>query len=195
VGNNHIGKIIVVSAPSGAGKTTLLNYVRVSMPELVYSISATTRPPRSHEKEGEHYFFLSIDEFKARIETGEFAEWQVVHGNYYGTPKSFVEQTIGAGKHLVMDIDVWGKAMLDKSYPQAYGILILPPSFDVLEERLRSRSTEREEDIELRLENSRKEIDFAKSHGTYAFTIINDDLVRAQEEILGVIKNIIARPV
>ncbi|MBD3393712.1 MAG: guanylate kinase [Chitinivibrionales bacterium] len=185
------GKIIVCSAPSGAGKTTLLEHVRQTVPNLVYSISATTRPPRRNERDGADYFFMSVGEFKRRIDAGEFAEWQIVHGSYYGTPRSFVDKTVASGKHLVMDIDVRGKVMFDESYPGAHGILILPPSHEVLEKRLRGRGTDTEETISTRLENARKEIEFAETRGRYEYRIVNDDLEGARKRIVEVVREII----
>ena len=130
------GKIIIFSAASGAGKTTILDHLRQIMPDLVYSISATTRPPRDHEQDGIHYFFLSEDDFKKKIDNDEFAEWEIVHDNYYGTPKSFINETINAGRHIVMDVDVYGKVKFDKVYPDAIGIFIKPPSLEELEKRV-----------------------------------------------------------
>ena len=107
------GKIFVFSAASGAGKTTLLDYLRQTVPGLVYSISATTRPPRAGEKDSVHYFFLTENEFGKKLKAGEFAEWAVVHGHFYGTPRSFIDDTIASGKHIIMDIDVMGKKKFD----------------------------------------------------------------------------------
>jgi len=185
------GKIIVFSAPSGAGKTTLLDCLRESNPNLVYSISATTRPPRPGERNGEHYFFMSREEFEERIARDEFAEWQKVHGHYYGTPRRFLDETTEGGRHVVMDIDVYGKKKLDRGYPDAVGVLILPPSFEELERRLRARKTEREETIRVRLANARDEVRFAREEGKYEFTIVNDELERARAELLRLVSDII----
>jgi len=179
---NYKGKVFVFSAPSGAGKTTLLNYLRDAVPGLVYSISATTRKPRQGEVHGVHYFFYSVDEFKNRIDNNEFAEWAVVHDNYYGTPKSFIDETIGKGMHIIMDIDVFGKKTFDKSYPDAIGILILPPDMETLEKRLRGRGSDDEFTVRTRLKNALTEMNFAKDQGKYEFTIVNDDLNRAKKE-------------
>lgn len=189
--NPKNGRIIVFSAPSGAGKTSLLDHIRRSIPELVYSISATTRPPRPNEVDGVHYFFMNENDFKKRIEKDEFAEWQTVHGNYYGTPRSFIDRTVDKGLNIVMDIDVYGKIKFDKTYPQATGVLILPPSIDVLEARLRGRGTDSETSIKTRLENAIEEMEFASSKGKYQYTVINDDYGRAKEEILTLVKKII----
>lgn len=185
------GKIFVFSAPSGAGKTTILDYLRVSVPDLVYSISATTRKPREGEVDGLHYFFISEQEFKSRIESGEFAEWALVHGNYYGTPRSFIDQVISSGKHIVMDIDVFGKKQFDRIYPEAVGILILPPSMEELEKRLRNRSSDDEETIRTRLKNAFTEIAFARSQGKYEYTIVNDDLGRTKREVEELVRSLI----
>lgn len=177
------------SAPSGAGKTTLLNYLRTAVPGLVYSISATTRRPRDGEVDGVHYFFLSEQEFKSKIEKNEFAEWALVHGNYYGTPKSFIDETVAGGVHIIMDIDVFGKKTFDKSYPDAIGILILPPSMELLEKRLRGRGSDDEETVRTRLKNAMTEIEFARDKGKYKFTIINDDLDKAKSETEQIIRS------
>lgn len=186
---NHRGKVFVFSAPSGAGKTTLLNFLRTAVPGLVYSISATTRKPRDGEVDGVHYFFLTEQQFKSKIEKNEFAEWALVHGNYYGTPKSFIDETISVGLHIIMDIDVFGKKTFDKSYPDAVGILILPPSMELLEKRLRGRGSDDEETVRTRLKNAMTEIDFARDQGKYEFTIINDDLEKAKSETERVIRS------
>jgi len=187
------GTIFVFSAPSGAGKTTILNHLRGTIPNLVYSISATTRKPRDREMHGVHYFFYSVDEFKARIEKNEFAEWALVHGNYYGTPKSFIDETIAKGLHIIMDIDVFGKKNFDKSYPNAIGILILPPSMEILEKRLRGRGTEDEATIQKRLTNAVTEMNFAKAEGKYKYIVINNNLKTAETEIASIITRTITK--
>lgn len=187
------GKIFVFSAPSGAGKTTILNYLRDTIPNLVYSISATTRKPRHGELHGVHYFFYSVDEFKALIEQNEFAEWALVHGNYYGTPKSFIDATIAQGLHIVMDIDVFGKKNFDKSYPEAIGILILPPSMEILEKRLRGRGTDDEATIQKRLRNAITEMNFANAEGKYEHTVINNNLKTTETEAASIITGAIGK--
>ena len=184
----HKGKIFVFSAASGAGKTTLLDYCKSVVPDCVYSISATTRLPRSHEKNGVHYFFLSVDEFKFRIANNEFAEWAIVHDNYYGTPKHFIDDTIASGRHIIMDIDVFGKIKFDQTYPDAVGILVLPPSLDLLRQRLERRKTDSREVIDLRIANAEKEMAFAREHGKYEYTVINDDLETTKVEVVAIVK-------
>jgi guanylate kinase len=185
------GKILVFSAPSGAGKSTLLTYLSENVPDLVYSISATTRKPRAGEVDGKHYFFLTAEEFERRIAAGEFAEWEKVHGNYYGTPRAFIESVVSGGRHIIMDIDVFGKKKFDLAYPEAVGIFISPPSMERLAERLRSRGTDGEADIELRLENALGEMAFARSDGKYEYEIVNDDLKAAKAELLNLTRKII----
>lgn len=175
--------LFVISAPSGAGKTTLKDRVIREFPDMVYSISATTRKPREGEIDGVHYFFKTREEFQKMIEENALVEWNEVHGNFYGTPKSFVEKMLADGKRVLFDLDVFGKINFDKVYPEAVGILILPPSLTVLEERLRHRATDSEEVIALRLHNAKKEIEFANAHGKYEHTIINDNLEKAANDL------------
>ncbi|MBN1309709.1 MAG: guanylate kinase [Chitinispirillaceae bacterium] len=186
------GHLIVFSAPSGAGKTTLLDYLRICIPELMYSISATTRHPRPGERHGEHYFFLSEEEFRRTIDEGGFAEWMMVHGSYYGTPRSFIDENLGRGADIVMDIDVFGKKKFDAVYPGAVGILIVPPGMDELERRLRERHSESDEAIERRMTNAAVEMNYALCEGKYEHRIVNDDLERAKRETLRIVRDIIA---
>ena len=176
-------KLFVMSAPSGAGKTTLKDLVIKEFPDMVYSISATTRAPREGEVDGTYYFFKSRDEFKRMIENNELVEWNEVHGNFYGTPKSFVEKMLSEGKRVLFDLDVFGKVNFDKVYTEAIGILILPPSLEILEQRLRNRHTDSDEVISLRLHNARKEIEFAKQNGKYEYEIVNDNLDDAVNQL------------
>ncbi len=182
------------SAPSGAGKTTILNKLKASVPNLVYSISATTRKPRPGEINGKHYFFMSVEEFKKMIDQQAFAEWAVVHENYYGTPRSFIDTTVEQGLHIIMDIDVFGKKQFDKLYPEAVGILIVPPSMAELERRLRGRNSDDDEIIRVRLRNASTEIDFASTQGKYEYTIVNDDFNRAVDEVIKLVTSEINKP-
>ena len=185
------GKILVFSAPSGAGKTTILSFLTQSIPSLVYSISATTRKPRVGEVDGVHYFFMDMAEFEAKVKRGEFAEWQRVHGNCYGTPRAFIDSVVSSGRHVVMDIDVFGKKTFDISYPEAVGILIVPPSAAALEARLRARATDDEGTISLRLENALVEMEFARAQGKYEYEIVNDNLETAEAEAVTLVRTII----
>ena len=181
-------KLFVMSAASGAGKTTLKDLVIKDFPDIKYSISATTRKPREGEIDGVHYFFKTKEEFEQMIKDDALVEYNLVHGNYYGTPKSFVEKTLAEGNRVLFDLDVFGKVNFDKVYPDATGIFILPPSDEELERRLRGRGTDSEEVIQLRLANAKKEIEFAKTKGKYEYTIINDDLQKAADELRAILK-------
>ncbi len=181
-------KLFVMSAASGAGKTTLKDLVIKDFPDIKYSISATTRKPREGEIDGVHYFFKTKEEFEQMIKDNALVEYNLVHGNYYGTPKSFVEKTLAEGNRVLFDIDVFGKINFDKVYPDATGIFIMPPSDEELERRLRGRGTDSEEVIQLRLENAKKEIEFAKTKGKYEYTIINDDLQKAADELRAILR-------
>lgn len=176
-----------MSAASGAGKTTLKDLVIKDFPDIKYSISATTRKPREGEIDGVHYFFKTKEEFEQMIKDNALVEYNLVHGNYYGTPKSFVEKTLAEGNRVLFDIDVFGKINFDKVYPDATGIFIMPPSDEELERRLRGRGTDSEEVIQLRLANAKKEIEFAKTKGKYEYTIINDDLQKAADELRAIL--------
>jgi guanylate kinase len=180
-------KLFVMSAASGAGKTTLKDKVIGEFPDIVYSISATTRSPREGEVNGVHYFFKTKEEFEQMIKDDALVEYNLVHGNYYGTPKSFVEKTLAEGNRVLFDLDVFGKVNFDKVYPDATGIFILPPSDEELERRLRGRGTDSEEVIQLRLANAKKEIEFAKTKGKYEYTIVNDDLQKAADELRAIL--------
>ena len=181
-------KLFVMSAASGAGKTTLKDLVIKDFPDIKYSISATTRKPREGEIDGVHYFFKTKKEFEQMITDDGLIEYNLVHGNYYGTPKSFVEKTLAEGNRVLFDLDVFGKVNFDKVYPDATGIFIMPPSDEELERRLRGRGTDSEEVIQLRLANAKKEIEFAKTKGKYEYTIINDDLQKAADELRAILK-------
>ena len=176
-----------MSAASGAGKTTLKDLVIKDFPDIKYSISATTRKPREGEIDGVHYFFKTKEEFEQMIKDDALVEYNLVHGNYYGTPKSFVEKTLAEGNRVLFDLDVFGKVNFDKVYPDATGIFIMPPSDEELERRLRGRGTDSEEVIQLRLANAKKEIEFAKTKGKYEYTIINDDLQKAADELRAIL--------
>ena len=184
------GKPFVISAPSGAGKSSLIGGLMNRFPDrLAYSISATTRKPRDNETDGLHYFFKTLEEFRAMISANELAEYNQVHGNFYGTPRGPLDALLGNGFGVVLDLDVFGKVNFDKVYPNAVGILIVPPSAGELERRLRHRATDDEATIELRLRNARDELAFAEEHGKYEYTVVNDDFETALEELIGIVEN------
>lgn len=181
------GRLVVFSAPSGAGKSSLIASVMGEIPGMRYSVSATTRAPRAGEQDGVHYFFMERLQFEAMIHAGEFAEWNEVHGNFYGTPRPFLDASMARGEHVVLDIDVFGKRNFDRVYPDNVGILILPPSLEELERRLRGRGTDPEEVIRVRLANARRELEAAES-GHFSHRLVNDDFDRARAELLAILR-------
>lgn len=179
-------RLIVISAPSGAGKTTLCRYLLRDFSELQLSISSTTRAPRGQEQHGREYFFLTQEEFKRQIEDGAFAEWALVHGNYYGTSKAAITDAFKQGKSVLLDIDVQGAESLKKSFPrEAVLVFISPPSLEVLEQRLRARGTDQEEVIQRRMKNARDEMARIPA---FEHVIVNDELDRAYSELKEIVK-------
>lgn len=189
--NMNKGKILVFSAPSGSGKTTLVNYLMSELPDIAFSVSATTRPPRGMEQNGVEYYFLSLEEFKRRVENEEFLEWQEVYpGRCYGTLKAVVEKMRERGCHVAFDVDVVGGTNIKKYYGnEALSVFIQAPSIEVLRERLLGRKTDSIEEIEKRIAKADWEMNFAK--GKFDITIINDDLETAKADILKAVKKFI----
>ncbi|MCF8092292.1 MAG: guanylate kinase [Desulfotignum sp.] len=167
------GRLFVISAPSGAGKTTLIRQVTARFPGVSYSVSHTTRPPRPGEIDGKDYFFISRDRFEQMIQAGEWLEWACVHGNWYGTSRAFVQKQLEAGKNLLLDIDVQGARQIMASGLDTVSVFIMPPSLEVLRQRLENRGTDSERTIALRLENARQEIIWKH---LYHHVLVNDDL-------------------
>jgi guanylate kinase len=182
------GKLIVFSAPSGAGKSSLIATAMREIPTLRYSVSVTTRSPRLGEVDGIHYFFVAREAFEAMIAAGELAEWNEVHGNFYGTPRPFLDQATSRGESVVLDLDVFGKRRFDQVYPDNVGILVLPPSFEELERRLRGRGTDPEDVIEVRLRNARSEL-AAAAIGNFRYKLVNDDFDQACSELLDMLRS------
>jgi len=174
------GKLFVISAPSGAGKTTLIKAVMPCFPGLNYSISHTTRPPRADEVHGRDYFFVAPENFGELVEGGEMLEWAEVHGNRYGTCKAFVMAKLAGGESILLDIDVQGARQVMLSELAMTSIFIMPPSLEVLEDRLRARGTDSPEVIRKRLDNAAGEMDqrFAYDH-----VVVNDVLEDAVAEL------------
>ncbi|MFI5362607.1 MAG: guanylate kinase [Elusimicrobiota bacterium] len=173
------GALLIISAPSGAGKTTICRKLLARRKDLRYSISCTTRSPRLGEKDGKAYFFLDRDEFKRRIARHEFLEWAMVHDEYYGTPRHFVDSVIKTGDNVIMAIDVQGAMSIRRKHPTAILVFVLPPSLDALKSRLVNRRDPIEA-VNKRLTNSRGELAAAKD---YDYVVINDDLEKAVAQI------------
>lgn len=173
-------RLFVISAPSGAGKTTLIKQVMPRFPEISYSVSHTTRPPRPGEVHGNDYFFVTEQTFKQMIEAHEWLEWARVHAHFYGTSRAFVQEQLAAGQNLLLDIDVQGAKQIMDSGLEPVTVFIMPPSLEVLRQRLESRGTDRADTIELRLANARQEI--AMKH-LYRYVVVNDDLDTAAGQL------------
>lgn len=185
------GLLFVVSGPSGAGKTVLCNQARERLPGLVYSISATSRPPRGEERDGVDYFFRSREEMQRQIAAEELVEWAEVHGNFYGTPRAFLAGHLAAGRAVLLNIDVQGAQKIRARFPRdAVMFFIMPPSLAVLEERLRARHQDGEEAMQRRLANARLEMAAA---ARYDHIVVNDDLGRAAAELVDIMRASLAR--
>lgn len=183
------GKIIILVAPSGSGKTTLAKRLLKEFPSLKWSTSTTTRAARSGEVHGEDYFFLNEKDFKKKIDSGDFIEWVAHHGNFYGTDKKVVENTLKRGEFRLFDVDTRGADKLIENYPNdCYSIFISPPSLETLEVRLRKRKTESEENLRIRLGAAREEM---KRRDDYDIVIVNDDIESAYRNFKDAIGNIL----
>ena len=175
---------IVLSAPSGAGKTTIYRRLMAERADIGYSVSCTTRAPRPGEVDGVDYHFLTTAEFERRRGAGEFAEHAMVHDHAYGTLRSEVQQVLSGGKHVIMDIDVQGAAQFARAFPQSVLIFIIPPSIDVLVERLTRRGTESRDVLLTRLRNAQGEL---HEIGRYHYVVENDDLDRAVARVSAIV--------
>lgn len=182
------GILYIVSAPSGAGKTSLLKAVREQLPQLKVAISHTTRAPRPGEKDAEHYFFVSTDEFKEMQVAGDFLEHAQVFGNFYGTSKQAVNEQLALGEQVVLEIDWQGAQQVRKIYSHAVSIFILPPSIQELEKRLRARGQDSDEVINGRMAQACSEI---SHYDEYQYLIINDNLDEAIQSLV----NLFAQPI
>lgn len=186
-GNTTRGRLFIVSGPSGSGKTTLCRAVLKKFPGMLYSVSFTTRKPRQGEENGVDYHFIKTKDFKDKIESGKWAEWAEVHGNYYGTNAQFIDNALESERDIILDIDVQGTIRLLDRHPESVTIFIMPPSIEELKRRLESRNTDSSETVARRLENAKMEL--AKKD-LYLHVIINDRLHEAVEQLIAVIKTI-----
>ncbi len=182
------GKVIVVSAPSGSGKTTIVKYLLSEFPELVFSVSATTRKPRKGETHGKEYFFISEEEFKKKIEENQFVEWEKFYDYYYGTLREYVDKNLDEGKFVVLELDVKGALNIKKQYSDAKLIFIAPPSIEELKKRLKQRNTETEEDFRKRIERAEMEMSYKDK---FDYVITNDNLDEAKQNAKKIIGNIL----
>jgi guanylate kinase len=178
------GLLFVVSAPSGAGKTTLCQALTASLENLTHSISYTTRKPRPGEIDGRDYFFVAQERFRSMINAGDFAEWAEVHSNLYGTSRRVLEDMTGRGMDVILDIDTQGARQIKGKFPSALFIFIMPPSLDLLEERLRNRKSDDEAEIRKRMLRARDEI---RDYALYDYIIANRDFDRALSELKAII--------
>lgn len=175
---------VILSAPSGGGKTTISHMLLERRSDIGYSVSCTTRPPRAHEVDGTDYYFLSTAEFLEKQQRGEFAESAAVHGHLYGTLRSEVSRVLGEGRHVIMDIDVQGAAQFRGVFPESVLIYVLPPSGEVLLERLRHRQTETAETLKTRLVSALGEL---RAVPMFQYVVLNDALERAVANVSGII--------
>ena len=178
------GNLFVVSAPSGSGKTTLCKALLKHYPDIAYSVSTTTRKPREGETDGIDYHFMEKEAFLEKLSNHRWAEWALVHGNYYGTSATFLDEALASGKNILLDIDVQGMRQILERYPVAVTIFIMPPSLDVLRERLEKRATDSRETIEKRMGNAEEEI---SKKELYRHVIVNDRLGAAIGEFIDVV--------
>jgi guanylate kinase len=178
------GNLIIISSPSGGGKGTLIKEILKTVPNVGYSVSFTTRERRKDEENGRHYFFVSREKFDALIASGELLEHAEVHGNLYGTSIMQVNSETELGRDIILEIDVQGAENVRKKIPRAVSIFILPPSFEVLYERLTARETEKQEDLALRLQNSKDEV---SRFNEFEYIVINDSVDRASGDLRAII--------
>ena len=179
------GILFVVSSPSGGGKGTLIQRVLSRLQNLSYSVSYTTRKPRNGEVNGREYFFVTREQFSQMAERGDFLEWATVHSHLYGTSRSQVARDVSLGRDIVLEVDVQGAASIRNLIQEAVSVFILPPSLDVLRERLVARGTDSAEELGVRLRNAPEEL---KAYKTFDYVIVNDDVEQAAAKLMAIIE-------
>lgn len=182
------GMLLIISGPSGVGKTTITRGVEREIRGSVFSVSATTRPKTDADVEGVDYHFVTDDEFQDMVDADEFLEWADVFGKRYGTPRDWVVEQLARGRLVILEIDVDGARQVKARVPRAFGMFILPPSEEVLLERLRSRKREDEDQIQKRFAEAKREIAEARASGVYDAYIVNEDLNRAIDEAVETVR-------
>ncbi|MFF2015976.1 guanylate kinase [Paenibacillus sp. NPDC058177] len=178
------GLLIILSGPSGVGKGTVCSALRPKMPELIYSVSATTRSPRAGEEDGVNYFFKSREQFLSMIEADQLLEYAEYVGNYYGTPRDFVERTLESGKDIILEIEVQGALKVKEKFPEGIFVFLLPPSMDELKDRIRGRGTEHPDVINHRMSVAEDEINLMQH---YDYAVVNDEIDLACKRIESII--------
>ena len=182
--DSYRGILFVISSPSGGGKGTLIRRLRETVPGVGYSVSWTTRAPRPGEADGVNYRFVSAEEFERKRQANGFLEWAFVHGNLYGTTRAAVRHELAQGRDIILEIDVQGARAVRTTMESVVSVFILPPSFEVLRERLTLRMTERPEELELRLANARGEV---AEYRHFDYLILNDEVERAAAQLASVV--------
>jgi guanylate kinase len=178
------GALFVVSGPSGAGKTTLVHRLLARFPDIQFSVSATTRPPRSGEVDGKDYHFLTAEQFETKLAARAFLEHAHVYGNHYGTLAEPVHQSLAIGQSILLEIDSQGAMQVRAAMPEAVTIIVVPPSLEILEQRLRARSTDSPETIARRLREADEQL---ASIGDFHYLVVNDDLDASSETLTAVV--------
>ena len=187
------GKLIIISAPSGAGKTSIVKHLLDQDFPLAFSVSATSRPKRTNETDKKDYYFLTVEDFKKKIDSGAFLEWQEVYPNqFYGTLKSEVDRIWASGHHVIFDVDVLGGLNIKKQFgDRALAIFIKPPTIDCLKKRLASRGTENADSLKQRMEKAEYELSFEKF---FDKIVVNENLADAQQEVMHLMKEFLSTP-
>lgn len=179
------GVLLVVSGPSGAGKGTICQMLRDRLPDLGYSISVTTRQPRTGEVDGVNYFFKTVPEVKEMIAQGDLLEYAEVYGNYYGTPRKYVEELLNSGRDVLLEIDIQGALQIKKRFPEGVFVFIVPPSLDELSARIYKRGTDSEDVIKRRMASAAGELTYAAE---YDYIIVNDVAQKAAQKVLTIME-------